>query len=215
MKQLHKPSGRLAVIVTGAVAALVMGFTLTPSFAAIVASIQNSTNTASTGTLTMKETSGAYTCHSTDGTGASTNTATCATINKYGGTAEAMLPGGTPKTTSLTIENTGSLAATSFSLTPGACTQSAVSGASFAGSATDLCDKVKVTVVSGSTPIFEGSASALAAAGSVDLLQKLSKASIAAAESVPLSVSVQLDASADASYQALQLSQPLTWSFSA
>lgn len=146
-KQQHG-NGRIALVITGAFSALVLGFTLTPTFAAVVASIQNSTNTASTGTLTMKETSGAYTCHSTDGAGATTNTATCATINKYGGTDTALTPGGAPKVTNLAIENTGSLAATSFSLTPGACTQSSVAGASFAGSANDLCGKIKVVITS-------------------------------------------------------------------
>ncbi len=206
---------RVALVVTGAIASLLIGFTLTPTFAAIVASIQNSTNTASTGTLTMKETSGTYTCNSTDGSGSTTNTATCASINKYGGTANALVPGAAPVTTDITIQNTGSLAATSFGLTPGACVQSPVSGASFSGSASDLCDKINVTIKSGSVTIFTGTAGSLATGGQVNLLTALSKTSIAPNESVPLSISVSLDSSAGATYQALQISQPLTWTFSA
>lgn len=215
MSQQTNRRGRMALIITGAIASLLVGFTLTPTFAAIVASIQNSTNTATTGTLTMKETSGTYTCNSTDGSGSTTNTATCATINKYGGTATALVPGGTPITTTLAIQNTGSIAATGFGLTPGACTQSAVAGTSFSGSATDLCAKIKVTIKSGSVTIYDGTAADLATGGQIDLLAKLGKTSVAAGESVPLSVAVQLDASAGAAYQALQISQPLTWTFSA
>ena len=58
MKTMAYNRNRLIVVAAGAIASLLIGFTLTPTFAALVASIQNSTNTANTGTLTMKETSG-------------------------------------------------------------------------------------------------------------------------------------------------------------
>ena len=155
MKTMAYNRNRLIVVAAGAIASLLIGFTLTPTFAALVASIQNSTNTANTGTLTMKETSGSASCNSFDSN--STNTATCSTINKYGGVT--LVPGGAAKETNLSIQNTGSMQATSFTLTPGACTQSAVGGSSFSGSATDLCDKIKVKITSGASVIFDGSIS--------------------------------------------------------
>ena len=74
MKTMAYNRNRLIVVAAGAIASLLIGFTLTPTFAALVASIQNSTNTANTGTLTMKETSGSASCNSFDSN--STNTAT-------------------------------------------------------------------------------------------------------------------------------------------
>jgi len=83
--QAGQSKKRIGLISTGIVGALLVAFTFTPTFAGFAASIQNTINSASTGTLTMKETSGTYTCNSTDGAGATTNSATCSTINKYGG----------------------------------------------------------------------------------------------------------------------------------
>ena len=198
--QAGQSKKRIGLISTGIVGALLVAFTFTPTFAGFVASIQNTINSASTGTLTMKETSGTYTCNSTDGAGATTNSATCSTINKYGGTSTPLVAGGPAQTTNITLQNTGSVAATSFSLNPGTCSQSPVPGASLAGNATDLCSKVKVAIKSG---------------GAIDLLAKLSKATINAGESVPITFEVSLDASAGPTYQGLQVSQPLTWTFGA
>lgn len=206
----HKRS-RIALVVTGAIASLLIGFTMTPTFAAIVASIQNSTNTASTGTLTMKESFGASTCNSFDGN--NNNSATCSTINKYGG--QSLVPGAAATETNITLQNTGTLAATSFSLTPGTCTQSAVSGASVSGTAADLCTKIKVRITSGSVVVFDGTAASLQAGGAINLLAKLSKSSIAPNESVPIKFAVSLDSTAGATHQGLQISQPLTWTFGA
>lgn len=206
---------RRGLVITGIAGALMVAFTFTPTFAGFVASIQNSLNTASTGTLTMRETSGAATCNSTDGSGSSTNTATCATINKYGGTTTPLIAGGAPNTTTINLQNTGSTAATSFSLTPDACSQSAVAGSSMSGKATDLCSKIKVTIKSGSSTIFTGTAAQLQTGGAIDLLAKLSKTSIAPNETVPVTFEVSLDASANATHQGLQVSQPLTWAFGA
>ncbi|MDO4870511.1 MAG: hypothetical protein Q3996_00210 [Candidatus Saccharibacteria bacterium] len=213
MKKITKNyHGRLGLIVIGSLASLMVAFTLTPAFAGIVASIQNTTNTAATGTLTMKESSGAATCNSFDGQ--TNNTATCSTINKYGGTSTPLLPGGAAKVTDVTIQNTGNIAATSFTLTPGGCTSSNVSGASFSGGG-DLCTKVKVVITSGTTTLFNGTAAALNTGGAIDILNKLGKTSVTANESIPIKFSVSLDPSADATFQGKQISQPLTWQFGA
>lgn len=111
-----------------------------------------------------------------------------------------------------TIQNVGSLAAASFSLTPGACAQSAVGPS--AGSATDLCSKFVVSITSGSSTIFNGSAAALGAGGVIDLLARLGLSAVVPGLNIPVTVTTTMDASVDNSYQGLQVSQPMTWTFS-
>ena len=201
----------LPVIVAGGVSSLLLAFSLTPTFSALTASIQNSANTAGTGTLVMKEVSGSTTCLSTDGGNVSSNAATCATINKYGGSTK-MVPG-TAVTTLVTITNTGSVDATTFSLTPGACT-AGNNGGTF-GTANDICSKMNIVITSGATNVFTGTAASLASGGAVNLLTKLASPSIAAGAAVPFTFSVTLDSSAGNTYQGLNISQPLTWAFGA
>lgn len=210
MKKQQSYQGRLGLVIIGGLASLMVGFTLTPAFAGIVASIQNSTNTASSGTLTMEEKSGALSCSSFNG---GTNSATCATINKYGGTDTPLTPGGAAKTTEITIQNTGNLAATTFSLTPGACSSTNVGANSGTG---NLCEKVKVKITSGTHIIFDGTAKALADGGNINLLTQLGGiASITANQTVPFKFEVSLPADTDATFQGKQISQPLTWQFEA
>ena len=175
-----------------------------------VASITNSNNTAATGALVMQEqNSGAtVTCLSTDGGSVSTNAATCATINKFGGST-TMTPGNTV-TTPITIKNIGTVAATTFTLTPGAtCTQSN-SGAQN-GTATDLCAKLNVVISSGATTVFSGTLATLAGAAPAAFTMP---AAPAAGVTVPFSFAVTLAPTAGNTYQGLQASLPLTWTFS-
>lgn len=198
------------VLVSGVAASALLGLSFTPTFSAFVASIQNSVNTAGTGYLTMQESSGSTVCNSTDGGSVSTNSATCSTINKYGGDLN-MVPGQTV-TTNITIKNTGTVDATTLTLTPGACTQS--TNGSLNGSATDLCSKLDVVIKGGSeasTTIFQGTAAELASGGVVAVPAPL--APVKAGVSIPMTVAVTLDSSAGSSYQGLAASQPLTWTF--
>ncbi len=198
------------VLVAGVAGSALLGLSFTPTFSAFVASIQNSVNSAGTGYLTMQESSGSTVCNSTDGGSVSTNSATCSTINKYGGDLN-MVPGQTV-TTNIVIKNTGTVDATNFALTPGACTQS--TNGSLNGSATDLCSKLDIVIKGGSeggTTIFTGTAADLASGGVVNVLAPL--APVTAGTSVPISVSVTLDSSAGSTYQGLAASQPLTWTF--
>ena len=198
------------VLVAGVAASALLGLSFTPTFSAFVASIQNSVNTAGTGYLTMQESSGSTVCNSTDGGSVSTNSATCSTINKYGGNL-TMVPGQST-TTAITVTNTGTVDASSFTLTPGACTQS--TNGSLNGSATDLCSKLDVVITAGSeggTTIFRGTAAELASGGAVNVPAPL--APVKAGVSVPISISVTIDSSAGSSYQGLAASQPLTWTF--
>jgi hypothetical protein len=129
---------------TGALAAILLSVTMSGSLAGFTAQITNSNNNVTTGALTMQETSGSTTCNSTDGS-VSSNSFTCTTINKYGGAT--LVPGtgaASTSTASVVIKNTGTVAASSFTLAPTACTQTTPS--STTGSATDLCSKLFLTV---------------------------------------------------------------------
>ncbi len=83
--------------------------------------INNTTNTVATGTaVILQETSGANTCTSST-SDVSNNSATCATINKYGGTAVPLVPGAS-QVVNVTFKNIGQSTASSFVMTPGTCT---------------------------------------------------------------------------------------------
>ena len=196
------------LIISGVFASAIIALSMTPTFSALVASIQNTANAAGTGSLAMQESNsdGTILCNSTDST---SNTATCATINKYGGNL-AMIPGQTV-TTNISIKNTGSVTATSFSLTGGTCTQS--TNGTVSGTATDLCAKYNITIKSGSVTIYQGTAAALSGQ-TIDMIAKGIPA-VAAGTTVPFTISAQLDSSASNTYQGLKISQPLTWTFGA
>jgi hypothetical protein len=207
----RRGSVAIPVIVAGGISSMLLAFSMTPTFAALAATIQNSTNTAGTGTLVMEErnSAGTVTCTSTDGGSVATNSATCATINKYGGSM-VMVPG-SAVSTDITIKNTGSVAASSFSVTGGTCTQSA--NGTVNGTATDLCGKLNVVVKSGTTTIYSGTAAGFTT--TTDILNKLSTTSVAAGASIPVNISVTLDPSAGNAYQGLKASQAITWAFGA
>lgn len=154
---------------------------------------------------------GSTVCNSTDSGTASTNNATCATINKYGGSA-ALVPGQTV-TTAITIKNTGSVSATAFKLTPAACVQS--QSGTVNGTAVDLCSKINLVVKSGTTTVFTGTLTAFNTGGVVDLTALAGIGVVAPNTTVPFSFAVTLDAAAGNTYQGLKASQPMTWSFSA
>ena len=208
-----KRKASLPILIAGGVSSLVLALGMTPTFAAFSASIANSTNTAGTGTLVMEEKNqaGTVTCLSTDGGSISTNAATCATINKYGGDL-AKVPGKTA-TTTITIKNTGTIDASSFSFAPGGCVQS--TNGSVSGSATDLCSKTTVTITANGLPVYTGTALALGTGGTINMLTKLSTTSVPANDVTTIVFTVKLDAAMGNTYQGLKLSQPMTWTFGA
>jgi hypothetical protein len=196
-------------IATGVLGAVLLSVSMSGTLSGFVASITNSTNTAATGALVMQETNAGatVTCTSTDGGTASTNAATCSTINKFGGST-TMIPGQTV-TTPISIKNTGSVAASTFTLTPGtACTQS--NSGSVNGSAIDLCAKMTVVVTNttSSTTVYSGTLAGLATGGAVSL------PAAAAGSSTGFTFAVTLPATAGNTYQGLAASLPLTWTFS-
>lgn len=201
----------LPVVLAGSIASLILALGLSPTVAAFTASIQNTVNTAGAGSLIMQEndSTGQIVCRSTDGaSGVSTNSATCSTINKYGGDL-AMAPGQTV-TTNIPILNAGSLDAKGFTLTPGACTQSASS--TVYGSATDLCSQMKIKITSGAFVIYDGTVAGLSS--TIDILDKVGASSLPAGSSATFTFAVTLPSTLDASYSNLKVSQPLTWTFS-
>ncbi|WP_353649752.1 hypothetical protein ABLG96_01975 [Nakamurella sp. A5-74] len=203
----------LFVLLTGIAASAILALSFSPTMSAFVASITNSTDTAASGYLTMQESNsdGSVLCNSTDSTTVSTNAATCATINKYGGST-AMFPGQTI-TTNITIKNTGTVNATAFTLTPGACTQA--NNGTVNGTAVDLCSKINIVIKSGTTTVFSGTLTSLNTGGAINLTALAGIGAVAPTIAVPFSFAVTLDSSAGNTYQGLRASQPLVWSFSA
>lgn len=197
------------VLAAGAGSVVALSLSMTGTLSGFTASIANSVNTAASGTLVMQEqnAAGTVTCLSTDGGSVSTNAATCATINKYGGST-TLVPG-TPVPTSITIKNVGTVPASTFSLTPGTCTQT--NNGTPNGSALDFCTKLAVVIKSGATSVFSGTATSLATGGAITLPAGI--APVAPGASVPFTFTVTLDAAAGNPYQGLAASQPLTWAF--
>ena len=197
------------VLATSVAAAALLSVSMSGTLSGFVASITNTNNTAASGSLVMEEKSTGttpVTCLSTDGGSVSTNTATCSTINKFGGST-TMVPGQTVST-SITIKNAGTVSANTFTLTPGAaCAQSA--NGTPAGTATDFCSKLNVVITSGSTTVYSGTAAALAGTAA----KSLSAAPVTAGTSTPFTIAVTLDSSAGNTYQGLSASLPLTWTF--
>ncbi|WP_448853085.1 hypothetical protein [Corynebacterium frankenforstense] len=168
---------------------------------AYTASITNDGNQAGAGSLVMQESGpGAdgqeVTCTSTDGEG---NAATCTSINKYGGDMN-MVPG-SEKATTVTISNTGTVPATSFTLAAGAC--------SAAGNTADACGVMTVKIADGGNEVFSGTAAELAGQ-SISLT-----APVAPGDNRPFTVTVGLPESVESNLQGGTISQPLTWTFQA
>ncbi|MHA3701166.1 hypothetical protein ACXR2U_03195 [Jatrophihabitans sp. YIM 134969] len=202
----------LAVLAgVGATAALALSTTGTLS--AFTAQITNSANTVTDGTLVMTESQtvgqATTTCNSTDTNSVAVNSATCTTINKFGGVAN-LVPGGTSSAT-IVISNTGTATASAFTLTPGACAQSG----NVAGSATDLCSKMTIKldkVVGGTTTNVIPAGTTLAAANTNGAYNINSMSPNAA---VTFNFTVTLPAGLTNAYQGLTVTQPLVWLFTA
>jgi hypothetical protein len=200
----------LPLVLAGGVSSLVLALGMSPTFSAFTASIQNTVNTAGTGSLVMEESTtdgtNTTTCKSTDGGSLATNSAICANINKYGGSI-TMVPG-TPVATSVSIKNTGNVAATAFSMAFSTCGPTASSS---------LCSKMLVEVKSGSTVLTPDNSTAASLAGTtIDIRTMLGLQPIGSA-AIPLTITVTLPSATapanDNAYQGLQISQPITWTF--
>jgi hypothetical protein len=198
-------------IAAGVLGAVLLSVSMTGTLSGFVASITNNTNTAATGALVMQEqNAGAtVTCLSTDGGSVSTNTATCSTINKFGGST-TMVPGQTVSTP-ITIKNVGSVPASTFTLSTGtACSQVNNTATTYNGTATDLCAKLNVVITSGATTVFSGTAAALGTATASSFTMPTAPA---AGVSVPFTIAVTLLSTVGNTYSGLSASVPMTWTF--
>lgn len=120
----------------GVLAAVVLVTSANGSLASWTAAVlTNDTNTVATGKAVMlTQTDGATTCRSSS---QPSNSATCSTINLYGGTTATLMPGAS-RNVDITFTNSGAAPGTTFSLAPGACSQTPNAG-SGTPAATDLC----------------------------------------------------------------------------
>jgi hypothetical protein len=132
-------------------------------------------------------------------------------MNRYGGDL-GMHPGDSAVVVTY-IRNIGTIAAASFSLAPGVCVQSATG--TLSGSATDFCSKIAVSITSGSSTIFSGTAATLGGVGTIDVLSRLGLARVQPGLQTTFTVTTTMDPTVDNSYQGLRVSQPMTWTFSA
>jgi hypothetical protein len=189
-----------------------LSLSVTGTLSGFTAAITNSVNSAASGTLTMQETGPnaagtSVTCNSTDGGSVSTNTATCATINKFGGST-TLVPttSANAMVQTVTIKNTGTVAANTFTLAPGAtCTQS--NNGAVNGSATDFCSKMNLTITQNGTSLFTGTLATFAGSATKTLT------TLSAGSTSTFVFSVYLDSTAGNTYQGLQAAVPMTWTF--
>jgi hypothetical protein len=114
--------------------------TVTQTVAANTGTIFNNANSLQTGSVGLTESQGSFSC-SALGDGLWHN---CTTINKYGG---GTLASGASTSTTVTLQNTGSVPAHLF-LLPSACSDN------LSGAGGTLCNAVSVEVSCGPTPAF-------------------------------------------------------------
>lgn len=196
----------------GAAAGLVLvlgtGSSLSAWTTATIGNTDNSLRTS--GAVILQETSGAANCVSS---ASPTNAASCATINKYGGTGTPLAPGGS-QTVDVTFTNLGAAAAATFTLVPGNCTSSPSAGTP---TPTNLCTTpgeltVSVNCSDGAGYVAGSKWADLGYSGVPGAMGTLTHTASMAANatwtcrfvaSLPLSASV-LD-------QGVTVTQPLTW----
>ncbi|GAB3499495.1 hypothetical protein [Flexivirga lutea] len=195
-----------SVVVAGVLGTTALALTTTGTLSAFAASIQNTVNTTTTGSLVLQEqnSDGSVTCLSTDGN--TTNAATCSTINKYGG--QSLAPGGST-TTTVKLTNQGSVTPKTFTMTPGNCTQSGAPQG--VPAATDFCSKVNLNVYAAATatgtPIYTGSLDTFTTTP-----QTLTALAPKASQAYTFVVS--MPANLGNGHQGLTASQPMTWAMS-
>jgi hypothetical protein len=208
------------LIAVGVAAALLLALGTSGALSGFTASINNSANTIGSGTLLMSETQGGTTClSSAAGTVTVANAGTCSTINKFGG-ATAIVPGGAVQTSTVTITNTGTAPANSFTLTPAGCNQ--VNNGTTNGTATDFCAKVNITVSDDTNTKCVYPAAAVACAATPTSAGNLTglgtsainlTAPLAPGASRNFTFKLQLDSTATNAYQGLAANEALLWSF--
>lgn len=198
----------ILVSLAAAVAILALGAsgTLSSWSQAIIRNDSNSVATATA--VVLQETQGSNTCVSSS---VASNSSTCSTINKYGGTATPLVPGGS-QTVDVVFKNTGQANASSFVVTPAACSQAP---AASAGSVGDLCGGGDLTVamscVSGTGPAWTDLTYAAAAPPTAAKTHAAAGGDLNAGQSWTCHFTVALASNAAVTDQGITVSQALTW----
>lgn len=217
------PAGA-AVLATAALA-----LTTAVSVSGFSAQVVNNANTFASGTMQLEESSGSTTCYST-GTGAGgtvsvTNSANCSINNLVG--ALDQVPAGTPLSTTITMTNVGSSAASAESLVMGGCSAGpAPDDNGYVGSdASGFCGKVDFSLGISGKCIYPANPGAgcpglptgVGTLGSVagttftaDSTPPLTL--LAAGSSQAYTFTVMLDPSATNADQGLEAAMTMTWS---
>jgi hypothetical protein len=195
-------------MVAGLAGTVAIALSMSGSLSGLVATITNSTNTAASAAIAISETSGGSTCNSYD------TTATCSTINKYGGTTTPLVPGGS-QTVTVQFANTGNVAVSTSTLTPGTCVATSTGSVGSTTPTTpnttsgNLCSVLNIAVYKGATAtgtaLYNGSAASFGSAVTLSALAAGANQSYTFVASLP--------SSATTAVQGQQISQPLTWTF--
>jgi hypothetical protein len=196
------------------------------TFASFTAQTSNAGNTFSTGTLTLTNTkTGGTTCLSTGGAGGvdtNSNSTGCSAIFALGGTP-GLAPGGTVQTAQMSIQNSGSLPASTLKLWSDACAALDNSSVSVHGTG-DPCTKVNISVynetagacvvpavaaacTASTTPTSTVTLATFAASGSPYTVAS----SLAAGSTATYTFSIQLDSSAGNTMQGRLASTTFHW----
>ena len=211
----------VAVVALGATAGMTLG--------GFSATINNPTNTFSSGTIQLKEGVASTNCFST-GTGSggtvnAANTGTC--VGDDLGAALDQVPAGTPVSTTVTLTNVGNVGTTAAELSTGACTAAAAADDNgYVGQDTaGFCGEVDVTVANttvGATDacVYPTQVSACPLPSNTTTLASMASSdftttpmsALAAGASATYVFTVELDPGATNADQGLTATIPLTWS---
>jgi hypothetical protein len=193
---------------SAAILVLAVNGTLSSWTTAIIDNSDNSV--AVTGAVALVETGpGSVSCD----TGTSpTNQVTCASINKYGGTATALDPDATnSQTVTVNLENTGTVSG-DLVLSTNACVSSAASGSTGAdASGHPICTKVTVGVTCTSPGTMDTTASPVV----LSTFSGGAVGTLAAGESTDCTFTLTLPAGTPSAYASQVASQVLHWTLTA
>ena len=212
MAQHRAPTTRrrltLPALTAGAVGSVAIAASMGASLSGLTATITNSTNTSSSATIAVQETSGGATCNSYD------SSANCEAINKYGGMATPLVPGGS-KSTTVTFKNTGQVAVGTSTLSQVGCQafSTAAVGATTPTSpntsAGNLCSVLQVAVYKGA----DSSTTALYNGSVAGFTTTLNLGTLAGNATQSYTFVVTLPSSATTATQGQYVTQPLYWYF--
>ncbi|HWU23764.1 MAG TPA: hypothetical protein VN088_19655 [Nocardioides sp.] len=217
-RRRRRPGPRGLLLGACAVAAVLMTLSVNGTLSDwATAVLTNNTNTVATASAVILQEVGpdgtaghvSQTCRSSD---AATNSATCTTINKYGGTTSPLSPSSSQQT-DVVFTNLGAANATSFVLAPGTCSSTPSTGTP---TPNNLCTTDLTVAVSCSNGGTYAGGSAwtdlVYAPGAVNSMGTLTHAAgLASGASATCRITVALPANASVLDQGLTLSQPLSW----